>query len=182
MPLTTPAVVVMELATFTSILKTIGLLPMVRFGLSGTVMEAAAGPLMWTGVPLLLRKVSSELTSMRFTAEKVPCGRLPVTNGSNLPEAWVSSMRLLAGTATVIDAPPAAGVSESAETETSKAITLSAGASPRRTCADVVPGAGVGVGPGAMEALPPPPQPELRAIATNTRPVTNNRITGDNEC
>src|SRR5262249_62132894 len=41
---------------------------------------------------------------------------------------------------------------------------------------------GVGVGPGAMEALPPPPQPELRAIATNTRPVTNNRITGDNEC
>src|SRR5262249_27247830 len=74
------------------------------------------------------------------------------------------------------------GVSESAETETSKAMTLSAGASPKRTCVDVVPGAGVGVGPGAMEALPPPPQPAANAMMANIKHATNNLITGAKEC
>src|SRR5262249_25714799 len=91
-------------------------------------------------------------------------------------------MRLLAGTATLIAAPPPAGASESAETETSKAMTLSAGASPKRTCVDVVPGAGVGVGPGAMEALPPPPQPVTNAMVANTKHANNNLFTGAKEC
>src|SRR6266853_4085995 len=180
MPFTTPALVVMELATFTSIFKTRGLEPMVRFGLSGTVMEELAGPLMWTAVPVLLRNVSSELISVRFAAENVPCGRLPAMNGSNLPEAWVSSMRLLAGTVTVTGEPPPAGVSDNADTDTSKAITLSAGASPKRTWAEFAP-AGVGVGP-AWAAEDPPPQPAASAIIATNMKANTNLATGRNEC
>src|SRR5579859_1609793 len=179
-PLTTPPLVVIELATLTSMLSTSGLEPIVRFGVKGTVIDALAGPLMWTAVPVLERNVSSELTRVRFAAENVPCGRLPAMNGSNLPEACVSSMRLLAGTLTATGEPPPAGVSERAETETSKAITLSAGASPKRTCAEEVPGAGVGVGP-ALEAAPPPPQPVDKASAAITMHAMNSRVTRDNE-
>src|ERR1044071_13528 len=175
-PFTTPPTVVMDAATFTSIFRTSGP-EMVRFGLSGTVMDALAGPLMWTAVPVPLRNVSSELTSVRFAAENVPWGRLPATNGSNLPEAWVSSMRLLAGTVTAIGEPPAAGVSDSEETETSKAITLSAGASPKRTCVDVVP-AGGGVGLALLTtAPPPPPQPTASATSATSMKVKVNLAT-----
>src|SRR3954453_6769193 len=87
-PFTTPAaVVVIEAATFTSIFRTSGLLPIVRFGLRGTEMDALAGPLMWTGVPAVVRNVSSEFAKVRFAAENVPWGRLPAINGSNFPEA-----------------------------------------------------------------------------------------------
>ena len=73
-------------------------------------------------------------------------------------------MRLLAGTGTATGEPPPAGVRVNADTETSKAITLSAGASPKRTCVDeaVVPGVGVGVGLEARDD--PPPQPAARAM------------------
>src|SRR5882724_12329134 len=179
-PLTTPAAVVMEAATFTSILRTSGLLPMVRFGLSGTVMDALAGPLMCTAVPVLLRNVSSEFTNVRFAAEKVPCGRLPAMNGSNFPEACVNSMRLPAGTATETGAPPPAGVSDNEDTDTSKAITLSAGASPKRTCAELAPAVGVGVAPGATDD-PPPPQPEANAISADSIRMDVNLATGLSE-
>src|SRR6185312_7352025 len=80
-----------------------------------------------------------------------------MAKGSNLPEACVSSMRLLAPTGTFTAAPPPLGVRLSEETLTSKAITLSAGASPKRTCVLLaLPGAeGVGV----VVPEPPPPQP-----------------------
>src|ERR1051326_6086650 len=180
MPLTTPPLVEIELAMLTSIFSTSGLEPMVRFGVRGTLIEALAGPLMWTGVPVLERNVSSELTSVRFAAENVPCGRLPAINGSNFPEACVSSMRLLAGTVTTTGEPPPAGVSDSAETETSKAITLSAGASPKRTWAEDAPGPGVGAG--LVTPDPPPPQPVARTSAATTMHASNNLITGANEC
>src|SRR5215472_2448990 len=182
MPFTTPPLVVMELATLTSIFSTSGVLSMVILGVSGTEMDALAGPLMCTGVPVPERNVSSELTSVRFAAEKVPCGRLPTINGSNFPEAWVSSIRLLAGTLTVTGDPPPAGVSDNAETETSKAITLSAGASPKRTWVDVVPGAGVGVGPFATGELPPPPPhpTESASIATSVK-ANASLVIGPNE-
>src|ERR1700753_852784 len=117
MPFTTAPDVVMEAATFTSIFRTNGLVPMVTFGLRGMETVALAGPLMCTGVPELFRKVSSELTSVRFAAENVPWGRLPTMNGSNLPDSCVSSMRLLVGTATVTAAPPPTGGSARAERE-----------------------------------------------------------------
>src|ERR1700722_16951455 len=102
--------------------------------------------------------------------------------GSNFPEACVSSMRLLAGTETVIAAPPDAGVRDSADTETSKAITLSAGASPKRTCAELAPAAGVGVGPG-LDAMddPPPPQPATSAISVASIRMDINLATGLSE-
>src|ERR1051326_5373246 len=162
-PFTTFPAVVIDAPTLTSIFRTSGLLLMVRLGLSGTVMDALAGPLMCTAVPVLLRNVSSEFAKVRLAAENVPWGRLPVVKGSNLPEACVSSMRLLAGTEMETGAPPPAGVSDNADTETSKEITLSAGASPKRTCAELAPGPGVGVGLD-VRPDPPPPQPTASAM------------------
>src|ERR1051326_165037 len=178
-PFTTPAAVVLiEAATFTSMFRTRGLLPIVRLGLRGTLIEALAGPLMWTGVPAVVRNVSSEFANVRFAAENVPCGRLPATNGSNFPEAWVNSMRLLAGTVTETGAPPPAGASEQDDTETSKAMTLSAGASPKRTCAEFAP-AGVGVGLVLDERPdPPPPQPETNAMSAASAKTDMNLVTG----
>src|SRR5579864_269267 len=179
-PFTTPAAVVMEAPTFTSIFRTSGLLPIARLGLSGTVMDALAGPLMCTAVPAEVRNVSSEFAKERFAAENVPWGRLPVINGSNFPEACVSSMRLPAGTATETGAPPPAGVSDNDDTETSKAITLSAGASPKRTCAELAaapPGVGVGLGLEATDD-PPPPQPEARAMSIASAKIEVNLATG----
>src|SRR5579859_3677326 len=86
-------------------------------------------------------------------------------------------MRLLAGTATETAAPPPAGVSDNEDTDTSKAITLSAGASPKRTCVDVVP-AGVGVGLALLAtAPPPPPQPTASAISATSMKVKVNLAT-----
>jgi hypothetical protein len=90
-------------------------------------------------------------------------------------------MRLLAGMVTETAAPPAAGVSDNDDTETSKAITLSAGASPKRTWEEVVPAAGVGVGPDAMDD-PPPPQPAASAIIATSMNENTNLVTGLNEC
>ena len=72
-------------------------------------------------------------------------------------------MRLLAGIATETGAPPPAGVSDNDETDTSKEITLSAGASPNRTWAELAPAAGVGVGL-ELSDDPPPPQPAANAM------------------
>jgi hypothetical protein len=91
-------------------------------------------------------------------------------------------MRLLAGTLTVTGDPPPAGVSDSAETDTSKAITLSAGASPKRTWVETLPGGGVGVGPPAMAEFPPPPHPLTNATAASSMPETNNLVNPGNEC
>src|SRR5438270_447233 len=178
-PFTTPAAVVIEAPTFTSIFRTKGLPPITRFGLSGTVMDALAGPLMCTAVPAAVRKVSSEFANVRFAAENAPWGRLPAMNGSNFPEACVNSMRLLAGTATVTGVPPAAGVSDNDETDTSKEITLSAGASPKRTWAELAP-AGVGVGLEVSDD-PPPPQPDANAMSAASAKMDANLATGLSE-
>src|SRR5258708_32685270 len=98
-------------------------------------------------------------------------------NGSNFPEAWVSSIRLPAGTATETGAPPPAGVSDNEDTDTSKAITLSAGASPKRTCAELAPTPGVGVGPAVIDD-PPPPQPEANAMSAASVKMDVNLATG----
>src|SRR5882672_5491817 len=92
-------------------------------------------------------------------------------------------MRLLAGTVTETAEPPAAGVSDNADTETSNAITLSAGASPKRICVDVVPGAGVGVAPPpvAMDD-PPPPQPAANTIIATSIMAKTNLVTVFKEC
>src|SRR5260221_13132330 len=101
-------------------------------------------------------------------------------NGSNLPEAWVSSMRLLAGTVTVTGEPPPAGVSDNADTDTSKAITLSARASPKRSWAEFAP-AGVGGGP-AVAGEDPPPQPPARASIVTNMEAKTKLAPGRNEC
>src|SRR5689334_2793388 len=83
-------------------------------------------------------------------------------------------MRLLAGTGILTAAPPLLGVSDKLLRLTSKAMMLSAGASPMRTCvlfAVAVPGVGVGL---AESPLPPPPQPMARnrpAIRVRARPA-----------
>src|SRR5258708_37283052 len=99
-------------------------------------------------------------------------------NGSNFPEAWVSSIRLPAGTATETGVPPPAGVSDNDDTETSKAITLSAGASPKRTWAGLAPRP-PGVG-GGVEGThdPPPPPPEGRAVTIASRRLNVNLASG----
>src|SRR5690349_361271 len=174
MPVIAVPLTVTELARFTSMASTRGEPPTVIAGLSGTVMLALAGPLMWTGVPVPVRNVSSELTTVIFTALNVPWGRLPMANGSNLPEACVSSMRFLVPTGTFTAAPPPLGVRLSEETLTSKAITLSAGASPKRTCVLLaLPGVEeVGVVP-----EPPPPQPTANASDATITKARAARLT-----
>src|SRR5690349_10347221 len=78
-------------------------------------------------------------------------------------------MRLFAGTATLTAWPPSLGVRLSDETLTSKEITLSAGASPKRTWVLAAPALGVGVGP-AERVEPAPPQP-----TATSNPVTTKR-------
>ena len=78
--------------------------------------------------------------------------------------------------------PPPAGVSVKDETETSNEMTLSAGASPKRTWVDVaLPVTGGGVGFAARDELLPP-QPTARTIIAVNIAAKINLVVVFNEC
>ena len=100
-------------------------------------------------------------------------GKIAKSEGFKLSEAWLSSRRLFAPTGMLIAAPPPLGVRVRAETVTSKEITLSAGASPKRIWAleTAGPFTGVGFGNKATED-PPPPHPAAKTSAVTTMTAT----------